>query len=261
MNIPKKIYNYFLHLYLSKQKMKEIDVSLIELIKNAELENLLNVEYLETQILPRLGLNNERPKMFPKELTGFGLFHCQYPIQFGGYLVLLSKLKINSYMEIGVRHGGTFIITNEYLKRFNNKLVSTAVDIGYSPSLVKYCDNKNSKFVQMNSQSNKFREYIKTVGNVDLVLVDADHTEEGCRFDYETVKDNANIIVLHDISNDNCLGVKSVWNDIKAQGDLYKCFEFINQYPEIYNRENKEYLGIGVAVKKSFLKANNIELN
>ncbi len=261
MNIVKSIYNYFLHLYLSKQKMKEIDISLVELIRNEQLESLQSVEYLETQLLPRLGLNNERPKMFPKELTGFGLYHCQYPIQFGGYLVLLSKLKINSYMEIGVRHGGTFIITNEYIKRFNSNLVSTAVDIGYSPSLIKYCDNKNSKFVQMNSQSNKFREYIKSLGKIDLVLVDADHTEDGCKYDYESVKDYSNIIVLHDISNDNCLGVKHVWDEIKLQTDLYNCYEFVNQYSEIQNRDNKKYLGIGVAVKKSYLSKNGLNIN
>ncbi|MFH0734924.1 MAG: class I SAM-dependent methyltransferase [bacterium] len=239
--------------------MKEIDLSLLDLIKNAKTDDLKNEKYLEENLLPKLGLNNERPKMFPKELIGFGLFHCQYPIQFGKYLALLSKLKIDSYMEIGVRHGGTFVITNEYLKRFGNLQLSLAVDIGYSPSLVKYCEaNTNAKFVQINSQSKKFRQYLQNYDSIDLVLVDADHTELGCRYDYESVKELANIVVLHDISNDNCLGVKNVWESIKQESNKYICYEFIGQYQHILKKENKEYLGIGVAVKRDYIKKMNI---
>ncbi len=239
--------------------MKEIDLSLLDLIKNAQISDLKDEKYLEENLLPKLGLNNERPKMFPAELTGFGLFFCQYPIQFGKYLTLLSKLKINSYMEIGVRHGGTFVITNEYLNKVGKLKFSVAVDIGYSPSLVKYCSyNPNAKFVQINSQSKKFRNYLKNFESIDLVLVDADHTEAGCLYDYDSIKDIANVIVLHDISNDNCLGVKNVWESIKKESNKFVCFEFVNQYEQILKKENKQYLGIGVAVKREYIKSKNI---
>ncbi len=254
------LYNKLLSFYLSKQKHKDIDLYKLDFITKENIENLRNVNYLQYNILPKLGINNERPKMFPKELTGFGLFYCQYPIQFAKYLVLLSKLQINSYMEIGVRHGGTFVITTEYLKKFNPNVKTYAVDIGYSPSLAKHYNNGNAKFIQINSLSNKFRELVANLSPLDLVLIDADHSEEGCRYDYYSVKDHANIISLHDICNDNCLGVSKVWSEIK-QNENYICFEFTEQYDEIIQKENKTFLGLGVAIKKNYLKRKNIEIN
>ncbi len=245
------LYNKALAFYLSKQKHKEIDLSLLDLIKNATVNELTDINTLQNKILPKMGINNERPQMFPKELTGFGLYYCQYPIQFAKYLILLSTLKINSYLEIGVRHGGTFAITTEYLRKFNPNVKTYAVDIGYSPSLAKNYNNNNSKFIQINSLSNNFRSFVKQLGLIDLVLIDADHTEAGCRYDYFSVKDYANIIALHDVANENCPGVIKVWQEIKDSNN-YIIHEFIDQYPEITKSQNKNFLGIGVAVKKDY---------
>jgi len=53
------------------------------------------------------------------QFCGRGLHYWQYPNQFSKYLVRLSQFKVESYLEIGVRHGGTFVITVEYLSRFH----------------------------------------------------------------------------------------------------------------------------------------------
>lgn len=252
----KFIFNKALAFYLSLQKHKEIDLSLLDLIKNASVSELTDINTLQNKILPKMGINNERPQMFPKELTGFGLYYCQYPIQFAKYLILLSTLNIKSYLEIGVRHGGTFAITTEYLRKFNPNVKTYAVDIGYSPSLAKYYNTNNSTFIKINSLTYKFRNYVKQLGILDLVLIDADHTEEGCRYDYLSVKDFANIIALHDITNENCPGVIKVWQEIKNSNN-YIIHEFIDQYPEILKSQNKNFLGIGVAIKKEYLDTIN----
>ncbi len=260
INLLNYLYNKVLHFYLSKQKHREIDLTKLDLINSANIENLSDFNYLQYNILPKMGINNERPKMFPKELTGFGLFYCQYPIQFSKYLVLLSRLQINSYMEIGVRHGGTFAITTEYLRKFNPSVKTYAIDIGFSPSLAKHYNEGNSHFIQINSLSNKFRKLFEKLSPIDFVLIDADHTEEGCRYDYNSVKTFANIISLHDISNDNCPGVKKVWLEIKKDSS-YICFEFIEQYEDIKQKENKNFLGLGVAVKKTYILSKGIKID
>jgi precorrin-6B methylase 2 len=53
----------------------------------------------------------------------------QYPNQFSKYLAELAAHPVDRYLEIGVRHGGTFVITVEYLSRFHPVREAIAVDL------------------------------------------------------------------------------------------------------------------------------------
>ncbi len=86
-------------------RSREIDLSLANSIREKGLDCLSDPKKLEFDLLPSLGLNNENLREFPEELypyCGRGLLHWQYPNQFSKYLVLLSKLRIERYLEIGV---------------------------------------------------------------------------------------------------------------------------------------------------------------
>lgn len=240
---------------LKKQKMQNLDLSKIELIKQESQENLSNIDFLEKDLLLKLGLNNERNFQFPEELDQFygrGLFYWQYPKQFSKYLVQLSKFNIESYLEIGVRHGGTFIITVEYLQRFNDFKKALGIDICEARSLFEYQKiNPKINFKRIASQADEFKELIKNSEKFDLILIDGDHDEEPVRKDFELLKDKARIIVLHDIISDACPGVVKVWNEIKEKyNDIYDFYEFIDQYDSVQKRTGERYLGIGVAVRK-----------
>ena len=94
------------------------------------------------QLLCRLGLNNEHLYEFPRELAlcyGHGLRMFQYPVQLAPYLAWLAlhAQAVHSYVEIGPRWGGTFIVVAEVLRRANPRLRSiAAVDpIGEAPLL------------------------------------------------------------------------------------------------------------------------------
>ena len=85
----------------------------------------------------------------------------QYPNQFSKYLYLLSNYKINSYIEIGCRWGGTFVLTNEFLKKHNTIIKSVAIDI-IDSHVIEYCNKNNeTEFFKINSQHENFKEYIK----------------------------------------------------------------------------------------------------
>ena len=115
------------------EKMKMIDLSYVKFIREKDEKYLRDAAMLENKLLPQLGINNERMDEFPPELydhSGYGLLYWQYPNQFSKYLVQLSKYKIESYFEIGVRHAGTFVITVEYLQKFNKIKKAVGVDIG-----------------------------------------------------------------------------------------------------------------------------------
>ncbi len=90
-------------------------------LRAAPIDLLLNEDWLEREFLLRLGLNDEMLEEFPAALypwCGRGVKSWQYPRQFSRYLRFLADKQIQSYVEIGSRHGGTFIITAEYLDRF-----------------------------------------------------------------------------------------------------------------------------------------------
>jgi cephalosporin hydroxylase len=231
---------------------KKLELSRIMLIQEASLDDLKNAHYLEEVLIPKLGFNNEilheQPQVV-KDNCG-GLLIWQYPNQFSKYLCLLQKHSISSYIEIGCRWGGTFILTTEYLKRFNNVEKSVAVDIISSP-VEDYCDfNSETTFMKSNSQSEEFKDYMKNKF-FDIIFIDGDHSYAGVKNDYEISKESGKIFVFHDIVNDECGGVVHFWNELKEkEKEKYDFFEFTEQYNDVWNTIHRKFLGIGVAIKK-----------
>lgn len=65
----------------------------IEIIRSTEFENLIDVNYLENQLIPRLGFNNEnlteQPEIVRSNIGGLRIW--QYPNQFSKYLVFFER--------------------------------------------------------------------------------------------------------------------------------------------------------------------------
>jgi hypothetical protein len=239
-------------------KLRPIDLSLVSLIRSKNPDYLIDPKRLESDLLPKLGLNDESPHVFPEELHSFcgrGLFSWQYPNQFSRYLVQLSKFNIETYLEIGVRHGGTFVVTVEYLEKFHPLKNAVGIDILRSPSLIEYSKmNPKVHFMRADSQSYQFKKFVRRPPGFDLVLIDGSHEEPDCEKDFMTVKDNAKVIVFHDIASNEAPGVVRVWNRVKAlHSKEYTFFEFTEQYRSVMNRTGQSFLGIGIAAKKKYL--------
>jgi cephalosporin hydroxylase len=237
------------------QGARQMDLRRVRLIREAPLEKLLDPAYLETDLLPSAGFNDELLHEFPASLhrhTGLGLLHWQYPNQFSKYLVELSRHRIESYLEIGVRHGGTFVITVEYLSRFHPIKEAVAVDLELNPGLRRYQKSRGGVTVmRANSHDGTFQDFVRDHEEFDLVLIDGDHSEEGCRQDFETVRDRARIVAFHDIVSDPVPGVGRVWRTVKdTYADRYEFLEFTQQYPELQEQAGVPYFGIGVAVSR-----------
>ena len=162
---------------------------------------------------------------------------------------MLQKQEISSYLEIGCRWGGTFILTNEYLKKFGKIKKSLAIDIIDSP-VQKYClKNNETEFWKADSKSDLFKNYMEN-NFFDLVLIDGDHSYAGVKNDYENTKNKAKIFVFHDIVNNAAEGVVKFWNELKKNKKDYNFFEFKDQYDEVVRKTGNTFLGIGVAIKK-----------
>lgn len=213
----------------------------IELLQSVNL-NKMDLTELE-DFLPTLGMNNECTDQMPTSLSnyfGWGLKFWQYPNQLSKLIQFISKIKVSTYVEIGCRWGGTFIIINEVLKKNNPKLKSYACDlIEKSSILEEYSNYSDFTYIQSNSQETDF--FIQFGETVDFIFIDGDHSYKGVKTDYlNALKLNPQYIMFHDISCPD-MGVYTFWNEIK---NMYPSFEFTDQY-KLSSIEH-EMLGIGV---------------
>jgi hypothetical protein len=231
-----------------------IDLQRIALIRDTPVEHLSRPENLE-RLLLALGLNDEGLSEFPASLhpyCGPGLRIWQYPAQFSQYLSHLIRLEVRSYLELGIRHGGSFVATVEILERFLLLEFAVGVDIIPCPSMARYGRlNPRIDFACINTQAADFVALVDRLAPIDLVFIDSHHEETQCRREFTSVADRANMIAFHDIANVNCPGVTKVWQEVKAIG-AYECFEFVDQYDGM-----GPYMGIGLAVKKGRRRSDN----
>jgi len=230
---------------------------LLEPLRKASMPQLYDRNLLQ-QLLCGLGLNGEFPGDWPSHLQSFlgkGITLWQYPVQFADYLIMLSQLDLHSYLEIGVRDGGTLITTIEYLRRFGHIREAVGVDIvNDSPNLLSYRKLfPQAFFFQINSQSEEFGRFFRGTP-FDLVLVDGQHEIEAMHKDFDNAwASGARAIACHDIWN---YGMKDPcyegWLRIKQRyHDRCIFVEFVGQYEEMAGRPNYPNLGIGLAIKRS----------
>jgi len=226
-----------------------IDLERIALVREADDAQLTRPEGVAA-LVTALGLNDEGVSEFPEHMREHfgGLRIWQYPIQFGAYLHELGRLGVRSYLEVGVRHGGSFVATVEYLRRVSNLEVAVGVDIIRAPALEEYAAaTPGVEVAWLDSHSNAFRALLAECGPFDVAFVDSHHQEDQCRCEVERLAPGATMIALHDITNVGCPGVGRVWAELVASPE-WRCTEFTDQYAGL-----GPFMGIGLAVRQDRL--------
>ncbi len=230
--------------------MKTIEES-IQLVKDFDFMNATQQEI--ENILPTFGMNDEQKFELPKDFEqymGWGIKFWQYPNQLSKFITFIRDKEINSYFEIGVRWGGTFIIMNEVLRRFNPHIESYANDF-LPPSEIldiyqKKFEGNPFKYLQMDSSFVYLFYELgpkihKPLPQIDLVFIDGCHTYWCIKEDYQRALNlGAKYIVFHDIVSQSSAPSKKIWEDIKKKHK--KTYEFIDQYDSVRGK----YMGIGV---------------
>lgn len=81
----------------------------------------------------------------------------------------------------------------------------------------------------------------------EMLFIDGDHSYEGCKYDWEMVRNNerTKYIIFHDIDSYICTGVVQVWSEIKNNKN-FKSEEIIDKYPLELIPSRQNYLGIGI---------------
>lgn len=213
--------------------------NILKQIRSLDLKKITQPELEE--MLPTFGMNGENSHEMPAHLSEHfnqGIRFWQYPNQFSKYLLQLAKYDIKSYLEIGCRWGGTFIITSEILKAKHPDLRMYTCDLMKRSSILSWYASQADYTYFNQSSFTLTKDDIQD--QVDLILIDGDHSYEGVKRDFEVcLQFKPKYVVFHDISSVACEGVRRFWSEIKND---YKFHEFTDQYESV----NGSYLGIGL---------------
>jgi hypothetical protein len=224
----------------------------------------VDANFLENEFIPSLGLNDETLEEQPPELSasfGKGLHIWQYPSQLAAYLVWLAKnaAGVTSYMEIGCRWGGMFILMSEWIQKNGGKLNAvTAVDIVKPTPFIETYFNLlqdrsavglppiQATYLCGFSTSSAVRQAVDRI-RPDLVFIDGDHGLRGVLADHMLNRNCARIVVHHDVCSQACPDTTFLWESLKVlEAHEFDFFDFVSQYPSVKGK----FLGIGVMKRK-----------
>jgi predicted O-methyltransferase YrrM len=164
-------------------------------------------------------------------------------------LGVVSLIRPETVLEIGSNEGGC----TKWLSSFSGRVYSVDI-VNRLPESIKAL--KNVSFLHMNS--NDAFEYFKSINvHFDLIVIDGDHSYEGCRNDLFNAINCGSIIMCHDSYNPPCRqgyidAVKSFNNQ-----SIYYNMDFVQG--SILN--NELWGGLAIVVNDcngiSFIEANN----
>lgn len=184
-------------------------------------------------------------------LEALDFFECaQDPRELKELLTIISGC--SSILEVGSRLGGT-------LFRMANVLAphSTIVSIDFpmadgTPRIVdpeknlRYnCERISAlghhvELILGNSHSPGLVEKVREYGPYDFGFIDADHSYEGVKADWENYGPMCKVVGFHDINNKNEPGCVRLWNELKSQ---YRSTEIIHDHAGMM-------LGIGIIYRE-----------
>ena len=174
--------------------MKTIEEA-IQSVKDFDWKNSTQDEIENS--LPTFGMNNEQLFEMPKEFEpnmGWGIKFWQYPNQLSKLITYLRDKEINSYFEIGVRWGGTFIIMNEVFRTNNPHIEAFANDFIDASEILDTYQNKftGNRFTYLQHDSSDVYLFYnlgpkvhKPQPQIDCVFIDGCHLYWCIKEDYQ----------------------------------------------------------------------------
>lgn len=187
--------------------------------------NILSYSKEELINYLRYSAGSSIPRYFGA-ITGGGLELQQIPEEYAELLLWFSNMKFKSYLELGVGKGGSFLL-NTLFQPFLEK--AHCID-----NCLYYADVQRHEI-------NKKIEYLKQIrpiinvqffdgetdsllkgpiikGLFDCIFIDADHSYEGCKKDFENslfLLQDTGYLIFHDINSMGAQGVVKFWSEIK----------------------------------------------
>lgn len=163
----------------------------------------------------------------------------QTPIQFAKLLKFLEPYKFNSYLEIGLFAGGTFLFMKYFLEAKNPKILLNCID----PN--NYVHAAAKGIVGPHKLPGTSKDLSK---EYDLVFIDGDHSYTWVEEDYHNAGQFAKVCIIHDIDEPSCPDVKRYWQKLLKDKEENKDFPFENhiEFTETVSERKIVHQGIGI---------------
>lgn len=168
---------------------------------------------------------------------GTRLHVTQNPWELADFIFALKKheydndLKLKSFLDVGFSSGQTNSIINKFFN-FENivALDNFSIDIN-TDALLSNLQHKNLTIAIGDSTSNRIINIVKKLGDYDLIFIDANHTYEYVKNDFENFKPflkKGGVIGFHDIENPDWKGINKFWKELEATGE-YNMRSFVEK--------------------------------
>jgi len=145
----------------------------------------------------------------------------QYPDELDPFIQLMIDNDVKTYLEIGVKRGHNAIFMEE-LGIFDKIY---ACDIHYPED---FRDHPDIHFLHASSHGSTYKQWRKSLGSLDMVLIDADHKEKAFKKDYEVeMRYPHRFVAMHDIDNIGYPKLARFWKR-NVKGNKV---EFVNKDP------------------------------
>ena len=213
---------------------------LIQRIRLAPRAALQDVDCL-TRLLLDLGLQEKHDELIDEALLpycGKGLGISYQPYEFAKYLIWLSERPpIDSFLQIGVGSGGSFITTIEYLRRFHPLRLACGTGRRFTPAVQDYCSRTTGTRLIAGPRSSATAQFGTLLGQFHLAAIEAEEDKTDIYADWSTARQHSRMVSLHPIVSSPCPAASSLWSDIKSTG--MQTYDFIDH-------EHFKPCGIGV---------------
>ncbi len=203
-------------------------------------------------------------RMIHAEAAGKQSTIMQYPNELAFFAGFCIDHGVRSYLEVGIQHGGLLAFMETACQ------FETVAGVSYEErETLRSRRNGHPDWAIFigDSHSPEYRTWRAGLGQIDLVMIDGDHSYAGVKADYELeLSMPSRYIAFHDIANKAC-GVPRLWNEIP---DDRKLGSLTNDDPEVrmlitirdrntedfYSRHiEKHGVGAGIGIVRGSLEA------
>lgn len=197
------------------------------------------------------------------DFRGIGTYRLWNPAQLeyelNGYLDFLQEKEPETYVELGLGRGGTFLAV---LKTVDSIEKAIGIDMDFDSERKEIIQNLTDKeilFIDGNSQNSATMKELEKALNgekADFMLIDGDHTYEGVKKDFLNYRGSvAGGIAFHDIkAKEDChIEVDKLWQEIKQLSDTQEVIDtdYSLNSPQPVIKEGNSMIGHGIGIIKS----------
>lgn len=160
----------------------------------------------------------------------------QFPWEFARWLMLMASEGVKSYVEIGTSKGGSFYMTDSYLRA---RVPGYERSVGYDRhDKLRDWPQYQAQFPSTEFRVQNSKDIRLGAEKFDAAFIDARHLEPWVLQDFEKVRHNCRLVGFHDIVLTGS-SVDRAWRKIKSEAKEH--LEFIDENAPVEAR-----CGIGV---------------